>query len=127
MFGRCFVRVVPHVDLVLMCLWREGELHVLLFCHLDSISKSAERERKECGWDLHLCEGAVKEERLPHTGKSSHWQGQRGHFRASEESTATGVQRAKQRETRTEGWRQPALPSLRRLFTRLLGEVGAGY
>ena len=29
---------------------------------------------KEKGQDLHLWEGAVKEEKFPHTGKPLHWQ-----------------------------------------------------
>ena len=34
-FSRCSVRVVPHVDVFLMYLWGEGELHILLLHHLD--------------------------------------------------------------------------------------------
>ena len=54
----------------------------------------------------YLGEGSVKEERFPHTRKSLH--GKRlqvvedGSFRATEGSTATGVQRAKQRDSHTE-------------------------
>ena len=49
-----------------------------------------------------------------------------GRFGATEESTATGVQRAKRRDSRTEDWCQPALTSLRGLSAHLLGQVGAG-
>lgn len=31
-------------------------------------------ERKELGWDLGLWEGAVKEDKFLHPGKSPHWQ-----------------------------------------------------
>ena len=52
--------------------------------------KRKKKERKELGRDLHPWEGAVKEERFPHMRKSSHWRGdqtgQRGSFRASEDS-----------------------------------------
>ena len=46
----------------------------------------------------------MKEEKFPHTKKTLHWQrqgmggGGGGSFRAMEESAATGVQRAKQRD-----------------------------
>ena len=60
--------------------------------------KKKKRQRKKLGWELHLWEGDVKEERFPHTGKSPHQWGQRGSFGASEESTATSVLRAKQRD-----------------------------
>ena len=35
--------------------------------------KKEKTETKEQGWDLHLWEGAVKEERFPHTRKPLHW------------------------------------------------------
>ena len=77
--------------------------------------KKREREKKSrC--NLHPWEGAVKEERFPHTGKSPHWGdqlGQRGSFRALEKNAAIGLQRAKWRETCTEGQCRPALPGLR--------------
>ena len=38
MSGRCSVGVVPHVDVFLMYLWEEGDLHILLLCHLESLS-----------------------------------------------------------------------------------------
>ena len=65
----------------------------------------------------------MKKERFLHTGKSPHWQGyqpgQRGSFKASEESTATGLQRAKWREACVDGQCHPALPSLRLSSTRV--------
>ena len=47
-------------------------------------------------------------------------------FGAKEESAATGVQKAKRRDSHTEDWCRPALTSLRRLSAHLLGQVGAG-
>ena len=37
-FSRCSVGVVPHVDVFLMYLWEEGDLHVLLLRHLEGPS-----------------------------------------------------------------------------------------
>ena len=67
----------------------------------------------------------MKEERFPHLGKSPHRQGdepgRRGSFRASEESAATRLRKAKRRVTCRGGrHRHPALPSLR------LSSFGAG-
>ena len=82
------------------------------------------------GQDLHLGEGAVKEEKFPHTRKPLHWQRWGcwggGSFRAMEESAATGVQRANQRDSHTEDQCQPAVTSLRGLSVYLPGQVGAG-
>ena len=54
---------------------------------------------------MHLREGAVKEERFPHTRKPLHWWrwgvGWWGSFRATEESAATGVRRAQRGDSRT--------------------------
>ena len=51
-------------------------------------------------------EGAVKEERFPNTRKPlcswRLWVVEGGSFGAMEDSTATGVQRAKRRDSRTE-------------------------
>ena len=47
-------------------------------------------------------------------------------FGAMEESTATGEQRAKRRDSLTEDWCQPALTSLRGLSAHQPGQVGAG-
>ena len=91
--------------------------------------KKGKTETKESGQDLHLCEGAVKEKKFPHTRKPFHCQRRElvgGSFGATEESTATGVQRAKRRDSRTEDWCQPALTSLRGLSAHPLGWVGAG-
>ena len=48
-----------------------------------------------------------------------------GSFRATEDRESTGVQKAKQRDSCTEDWCQPALTSLRRLSAHLLRWVGA--
>ena len=85
-------------------------------------------ETKEQRWDPHLWEGAVKEERFPHTRKPLHWWrwGVGVSFGATEESTATGVQRAKRRDSRTEDQCRPALTSMRRLSAHTPGRVAAG-
>ena len=49
-----------------------------------------------------------------------------GSFGAMEESTATGVQRAKRRDSRTEDWCRPALTSPRGLSAHLSGGWGLG-
>ena len=58
--------------------------------------------------------GVVKEEKFPHTMKPLHWWGRcgGGSFKATEESTATRVQRAKQKDSCTEDWSRPAFTSL---------------
>ena len=76
----------------------------------------------------------MKDEKFPHTRKPLHWQrrGLRGGgraggtFGATEESAATGVRRAKQRDSRTEDRCQPALTSLRGLSAHLPGGWGLG-
>ena len=92
--------------------------------------KKEKTETKEQGQDLHIWEGAVKEEKFPHTRKALHWWRLRvaegGSFGATEESTATGVQRAKQRDSCTEEWCRPALTSLRGLSAHPPGRAGAG-
>ena len=64
---------------------------------------------KRIGWEPILpsfWEGAVKEEKFPHTRKPLHWWrwgwwwGES--FRTTEENAATGVQRAKWRDSHTE-------------------------
>ena len=35
MFSRCSMRVVPPVDVFLIYLWAEGELHILYYLDLD--------------------------------------------------------------------------------------------
>ena len=52
------------------------------------------------------------------------WRG--GSFRATEESAATGVQRAKQRDSRTEDQCQPALTSPRACLLTRWGGRGLG-
>ena len=49
-----------------------------------------------------------------------------GSFGATEESAATGVQRAKQRDSRTEARRRPALTSPRGLSAPPPGQAGLG-
>ena len=49
-----------------------------------------------------------------------------GSYRATEESTATGVQRAKRRDFLTEDWCRPVLTNIRGLSVQLPGQVGAG-
>ena len=72
----------------------------------------------------------MKEERFPHTRKPIHgWTlqvAEGGSFGAMEESTATGVQGAKRRDSCTKDQCQPALTSLGGLSAHLPGWVGAG-
>ena len=49
-----------------------------------------------------------------------------GSFGATEESAATGVRRAKRRDSRTEAWRRPALSSPRGLSAHPPGQAGLG-
>ena len=92
--------------------------------------KKEKTETKEQGWELHLGEEAVKEERFPHIRKPLHgWRlqgAEGGSFGATEESTATGEQSTKRRDSRTEEWCQPALTSPRGLSAPPLGWAGAG-
>ena len=72
----------------------------------------------------------MKEERFPHTRKPlRRWRlrvVEGGSFRATEESAATGVRRAKQRDSRTEARRRAALTSPRGLSAHPPGRVGLG-
>ena len=72
----------------------------------------------------------MKEERFPRTRKPLRGRRLRvaegGSFGATEESTATGVRRAKQRDSRTEAQRQAALTSPRGLSAHPPGRAGAG-
>ena len=73
--------------------------------------------------------GSCERGKFPHTRKPLHGRGRGvvgGSFRETEESTATGVQREKQRDSHTEDPCRPALTSLRGLSAHLLGRVGAG-
>ena len=78
-----------------------------LAMYLGRAKEKRKNRDKRIGWDLYHWEGAVKEEKLPHTRKPLHWQRRgwrEGSCRAMEESTAIGMQRAKQRDARTEDW-----------------------
>ena len=72
----------------------------------------------------------MKEEKFPHNRKPLHWQRQGvvggGNFGTTEESTATGVQRAKWRDSRTEDQCQPALTSPRGLSAHSPGQGQLG-
>ena len=77
----------------------------------------------------------MKEEKFPHTRKALHWQrpgrgvggwGWGGSFRATEESAAMGVRRAKRRDSRTEARRRAALTSPR-LVRSPAGRGGRGW
>ena len=71
----------------------------------------------------------MKEGKFPHTRKpllAETGGGRGGSFGATEESTATGVQRAKWRDSRTEDWCRPALTSLRGSRAHPPGWVRAG-
>ena len=69
----------------------------------------------------------MEEERFPHTRKPLHerrlWAGERRSFGAMEEKAATGVQRAKQRDSCTEDWCRPTLTSPRGLSAHPPGAV----
>ena len=72
----------------------------------------------------------MKEDRFPHTRKPL--RGRRlqvaegGSFRATEESAAKGVRRAKQTDSRKEERCRPALASLRGFSAQPPGRAGAG-
>ena len=72
----------------------------------------------------------MKEERFPRTWKPLRGQRLRvaegGSFGATEESAATGVQREKRRDSRTEALRRAALTSPRGLSAQLPGQAGLG-
>ena len=72
----------------------------------------------------------MKEERFPRTRKPLRGQRLRvaegGSFRATEESTATGVRRAKRRDSHTEDQCRPALTSPRSLSAHPPGQAGLG-
>ena len=92
--------------------------------------KKEKTETKEWGPDLCQWEGTVKEERFPHTRKALHGQrlgvAEGGSFGATEESAATGVRRAKWRDSRTEDRCRLALTSPRGLSAHPPGWAGAG-
>ena len=72
----------------------------------------------------------MKEERFPHTRKPLRgwrlWVAEGGSFGATEESTATGVRRAKRRDSRTEERCRAALTSPRGLSAHPPGRAGLG-
>ena len=72
----------------------------------------------------------MKEERFPHTRKPLQgwrlWVTEGGSFGATEESTATGVRKAKWRDSCTEDRCRPALTSLRGLSAHPPGQAGLG-
>ena len=72
----------------------------------------------------------MKEERFPHTRKPLRegdcGGAEGGSFRATEESAATGVRRAKRRDSRTEDQCRAALTSPRGLSAHPTGWAGAG-
>ena len=85
---------------------------------------------KRIGMDLHKWEGAVKEERFPHTRKPLRGRRLRvaegGSFGAMEESAATGVRRAEQRDSHPEDRCRAPLTSMRGLSAHPPGRMGAG-
>ena len=72
----------------------------------------------------------MKEERFPHTRKPLRgqrlWVAKGGSFRATEESAATGVWRAKRRDSRTEDQCRAALTSPGGLSAHPPGRAGLG-
>ena len=72
----------------------------------------------------------MKEERFPHTRKALRGRRLRvaegGSFEATEESAATGVRRAKRRDSRTADRCRPALTSQRGLSAHAPGRAGLG-
>ena len=72
----------------------------------------------------------MKEERFPRTRKPLRGRtlqvAEGGSFGATEESAATGVRRAKWRDSRTEARRRAALTSPRGLSAHPLGRAGLG-
>ena len=88
--------------------------------------KEKKNRTKEQGLDLHLWEELWRKKSF-RTLRSCLTGGDGGgSFGATEESTATGVQRAKQGDSHTEYWCWPELTSLRCLSAKPLGQVGAG-
>ena len=98
--------------------------------YLGRAKEKRKNRDKEWGRDLHQWEGAVKEEKCPQTRKAlcgqRLWVAEGGSFGATEESAATGVQRAKRRDSRTEVWCRAALTSLRGLSAHPPGWAGLG-
>ena len=101
-----------------------------LSTYLGRAKEKRKNRDKRIGTGMHQWEGVVKEERFPHTRKPFRgwrlWVVEQGSFRAMEESTATGVRRAKQRDSRTEDRCRPALTSPRGLSAHPPERAGAG-
>ena len=72
------------------------------------------------------CEGGKVStyQEAPSLAETGVWRG--GSFGATEESTATGMQRAKRRDSRTEDQCRPALTSPRGLYAHPPGRAGNG-
>ena len=68
----------------------------------------------------------MKEERFPHTRKALHGQRLRGAEGATEESAATGMQRAKLRDSRMEDHCRPALIAREACLLSCRGGRGLG-
>ena len=97
--------------------------------YLDRAKEKRKNTDKRIGTGSAPLGGSLKEKKFPHPRKLLHWWRQwvaGGSFGATEESTATGMQTAKQRDSRTEDRCQPALTSLRGLSAHPPGRVGAG-
>ena len=97
--------------------------------YLGRAKEKRKNRDKRMGMDLHQWEGAVKEERFPHTRKPLRGRRLRvaewGSFGATEERAATGVQRAKWTDSRTEDRCRPAFTSPRGLSAHPPGRAGA--
>ena len=97
--------------------------------YLGRAKEKRKNRDKRIGTGPTRIEGAVKEEKFPHTRKPLHWWrwgvGRGGIFRATKESTAKGAQRAKQRDSHTEDRCQPALTSTH-LSAHPPGRMGVG-
>ena len=95
--------------------------------YLGSAKEKRKNRDKRTGWDLHLRRRSFHTLGSPFTGGDGVGGAVAGgSFGATEDSTATGVQRAKQRDSHTEDRRQPALTSLRGLSAHPPGQVVAG-
>ena len=98
--------------------------------YLGRAREKRKNRNKRIGMGPDQWEGALKEERFPHTRKPLHGGRLRvaegGSFGATEESTATVVRRAKRRDSRTEAQCRAALTSPRGLSAHPPGRAGAG-
>ena len=97
--------------------------------YLGKAKEKRKNRDKRVGTGLAPVRGSCEEEKFPHTRRPLHWKRWRvlgRSFGATEESAATGVQRAKWRDSRTEDQCQTALTSLRDFSAHSLGRVGLG-